>query len=1040
MSGRAAKGRLRVRRPFTLLALPALLSALGVPGDAGADAARVPVFVVWTSGAAPGAAASGGAARLAAFASALEADGRVQIRGQQVADSALLSREGPSAEQSAPRTALEAGARVVVYASLTTLGPDHSLDLRAVEAEDGTVIFHRVLEAAGPDDLSRAIAEGGSAAAAALAAPQATAQASPDEAVDAGALPAPDVAAADVPLGDRPFVDGGIAEVRIEGNRRIEADAIRAVLSTRAGEPLDRGRVSADVRRIYELSYFRDVRVVRSEEPGGTVVTFHVEENPIIRQVSVSGNDNVGSDELKEVLTLTAGNTIRYPLVLENQQRLEALYQSRGFYLARVSYTVEPLAEGAVSVNFDVDEGEKLRLVEIDFEGNEHFSDDELCKGFQTKPWTWYSFASHYFDKSGLYAEPIFLQDLNSVGRKYMDAGYIRVRVGDPDVKREEDGLRVVVPVTEGAQYTVGELAVAGDDVDPEELRELVELAPGDVFSRSRLSADVERLESHYTDQGFYFAKVTPDTDVDAKALTVDTTFRVEKGDLVFLDRIEVRGNTRTRDEVVRRELSVAEGSLYSADALARSKARVQRLGFFEEVAFEPRPHDDPQRVALDVEVVERSTGSFSAGAGFGSSDGFLVNGSVRQDNLLGRGWGLQASVDLGSINQAAFLRFTNPYALGTRLSAQSTLSMTDREYQDFSQEVRGIDFTLGYPLDEGETRGFGSYQFSNREVQDFEAQAASLIQREFFQGESSTSLLSFSARRDTRDDIRFPRDGQVTGFALEWAGLGGWSNFLRLEGRSTWWFPLKSLLGQDWTFMVNSRAGYVFPLNAIGDFDLPGCTDRPSTTVIEVPGQSCADFVADPLKLGQAAALAGIDDDLELPLSERYFLGGLGAFPVRGFESRSLGPRRAILVPTYFGNGDVAFSPSGYVKATAGSEVDCAASGGCNELDDSDIDDFDNLDLTDVIGGNKMMLVNFELLIPISEDLGLTGIVFFDAGNAFAENESINPADFRLGTGVGAQWFSPFGPIVVYLGFPLDRLEDEDASVFEFSFGGGAY
>jgi outer membrane protein insertion porin family len=571
--------------------------------------------------------------------------------------------------------------------------------------------------------------------------------------------------------------------------------------------------------------------------------------------------------------------------------------------------------------------------------------------------------------------------------------------------------------------------------VDPAELTSLVELSSGDVFSRGRLSKDVERLQAHYADQGYYFAKVTPETAVDAEELTVDTTFRVEKGDLVFVDRIEVRGNTRTRDEVVRRELSLAEGSLYSASALERSRARVQRLGFFEEVAFEPRPQDDPQRVGIDVEVVERPTGSFSFGAGFGSTDGFLLNGSVRQDNLLGRGWGLQASADFGSINQAGFLRFTNPYAFGTRTSASTTLSMSDREYQDFSQQVQGFDFTLGHPLDEGETRAYTGYQFSDREIDDFEAQAASLIQRDAFNGKSSTSLLAFSGRRDTRDDPRFPRKGQVTGFSLEWAGLGGWSNFLRLEGRTTWWFPLQQWIGQDWTFMVNTRAGYVLPWNAIGDYDLPSCTTSQVMTPTG-PSQSCVDFVNSALTAGQAAALANIDDDLELNLSERYFLGGIGSFPVRGFEARSLGPRRSILIPTYFQTGDVAFSPTG-VTAGGGCSF---GTGQCNSIDDTDIDDFENLELTDVIGGNKMLLANFELQFPISEDLGLTGILFFDAGNAFAENESINPADLRLGTGVGAQWFSPFGPIVVYLGFPLDRLEDEDASVFEFSFGGGGY
>jgi outer membrane protein assembly factor BamA len=237
----------------------------------------------------------------------------------------------------------------------------------------------------------------------------------------------------------------------------------------------------------------------------------------------------------------------------------------------------------------------------------------------------------------------------------------------------------------------------------------------------------------------------------------------------------------------------------------------------------------------------------------------------------------------------------------------------------------------------------------------------------------------------------------------------------------------------------LNSRFGWAIPLNSLSDFDLPGCSDidndGDATTI------SCADFLA-AFPTGELAPLTAIDTDLELPLTERYFLGGIGAFQVRGFEKHSLGPRRAILNQQYnFANpADRLFFPAGY--STDNNQLSCGLvnGNGCNSLNDTDIDDFDDLDLADVIGGNKFMLVNLEYQFPIAEALGLMGLVFLDMGNAFAENESINPADFRFGTGAGVQWFSPFGPILLTLGFPLDALEDEDATVFEFSLGGAAY
>ena len=992
---------------------------LGLAPPAGATpSAEIPVFLALEVLATPGREdRAGGGAELRAVLASLAGAGTRQVR---VLEQFLLAGpllgyvagEDPVAELR--RRALRAGARYVALVSLTRLAGRESYDVQLFTVGRGP----RLARASARD-----ASEAGALARRELlelerrqAGALAQQAAGPEPESESELAPAEEA----IPM---PGASLEVVEIRVEGNRRIDADAIRSAIATRVGSQLDGPTVSEDIRRVYELGFFRNVEILASDVRGGKLVTIRVFENPVIRRVTITGNESMGSDDITEQLTITIGSTVDFPLLLENQARIRSMYQAQGYYLASVSYSLEQIGPEAVSIDFDVIEGRKLKLRKILFEGNEHLSDDELLDGFTTKPWGWASPLSHYWDNSGLYAEPVFYQDLDGVSRTYMDAGFIRVQVSEPQVEVDPEGLKVRVEIEEGPRYKVGLVDVLGDDtLDTADLLEAIELTPGSTFSRTTLSDDVERLRKRYADRGFYAARVRPRTDVDPDELTVDVIFEVEKNDLFFIDWIRVAGNTRTRDGVVRRELSLAEGDLYSDTALDRSRARVRRLGHFEEVSVETQQIDD-QSVGVTIDVVERPTGSFSFGAGFGSTDGFLLNGSVRQDNLWGRGYSVAVSADLGTFSQFGTLRFSDPYFLDSVTAFSASLSYSSRSFDSFDQEFLGFGLDLSYPLDEGETRVGTGYAFTSREVSGFSSfQASSMLQREEFQEDTTTSLLSFSARRDKRDDFRFPKKGHVTGGAVELAGLGGVSKYVRFEGRTTSFWP-RRLFGMDTTLVVNSRMGYAIPLNDISDFDLPDCgSDR----ILDCD-----------LTNAEVQELVNIDSDLELPLTERYFLGGIGPFQVRGFEQRTVGARRSVLGP--LSTGSYVFTASG--RNTSGVCVDAGnipiPDSECNSLSDTDTDDFANLDLTDIIGGNKMFLLNLELQFPISEELGLMGIVFFDTGNAFAENESLDPTELRFGTGFGAQWFSPFGPILVFVGFPLDKLEDEESSVFEFSLGG---
>jgi len=841
-----------------------------------------------------------------------------------------------------------------------------------------------------------------------------------------------------------------VASVTVRGNRRIEASAILARVGTKAGARYSPAQIARDVREVQALGFFRNVRIFTDESPEGRLVIIDVEESPVVRQITISGNESIDGEKIRDILTLTTGSTLDYPLLFENRERIAALYRAEGYYLAEVGYGIETLNESTVSVNFEVDEGGKLKLREIDFVGNEHFSDRELRAGFQTGVWHFWSIASSWFDHSGTYSEPLFIQDLRGVEKRYTDAGYLRVEVGEPNVVAEKDGLIVTVSITEGQRFRVGKLDIKGDDtVDIAALHDLLALQEGDIFNRSLLTEDVARLTEYYADRGFYFANVTPLSNLSASNEVVDVSFQVRKGPLYFVRNIDVSGNTLTIDDVVRREIPIVEGQLYSQREVMLARGRIERLGFFEEVDLRMEPTDQPEQLDMNVKVVEHPTGSFSFGAGYSSQDGIVGTGSLAQTNLFGRGYNTQFSADVGGQTTRFFLSFQDPYVFGSEFSLGTTLFRTDLQFEDFQQSQTGAEVILGHSLSEdGRARGLLRYSFSQRKLQeDQNVLSAGVILRELVSGAITSSLAGVSVFSDTRNDRFTPTEGLNVGGTIEYAGLGFFSNFLRFEARAQWFLGAPSWLLERSTFVVGSRIGWTLPFNSIADFNLPNVAVTPTFD-------------------GNILPLRNIDTNLKLPLSERYFLGGLGEFQLRGFDARSVGPRRAIL---YELPGQGEYLPVGRVPAIVDTETgdvippedidpdnpfqeastvctDSPVVGGnskgtCNDISDRKINEFEDLGETDVIGGNKFISSTFEYRFPISDTIGLQGVAFFDTGNAFAEDENLfDVTNWRYGTGVGVQWFSPFGPLAVVIGFPLDPLSVENSPVFEFSVGGQGF
>jgi outer membrane protein insertion porin family len=830
-----------------------------------------------------------------------------------------------------------------------------------------------------------------------------------------------------------------VAQVVIRGNQRVEEDAIRVRIRTAVGDPYDMGQVARDVRSLFQQGFYRDIRVFAEQTPVGVRLVFELKESPIVREIAVTGNENVDGEKIRDALTLTTGSPLDHPLLRENAERVKALYRSEGYYLAEVGYEIEEIALGSIGISFDVEEREKLKLLEIDFVGNEVFSDSELRAGFSTKTWRFYSLLTSWYDRTGTYSEPIFLRDLRLIEKTYADDGYVQSRIGEPEVEANQEGLFLNVEIIEGSQFRVGKLTVEGDEtIDLEALRKKIRLDEGEIFNRSNLTSDIEILESHYTDRGFFFATVNPITQLNQEDLTVDIQFSVEKGPLYFVRNVEIRGNTRTIDSVIRREIRLVEGQLYSARALQVSNYRIRGLNFFEDVAFEPNTTEDPSQLDLDVNVVERPTGAFSFGAGFSSADSFIFTASLSQSNLFGRGYGANVSADIGGNSSRFFVSLTDPYFLGSTFSFNTTAFLTQVRFDDFEQDQQGIEIRVGHPLTIDNRASVSLfYGFSDRRVtQTANVNAlAAPISRQVLQGSQSTSRLGISVGVDTRNDRFAPTAGFAARGSVEYAGLGGFSKFLSLEGRAGYFYGAPDWLIDRSTFVVSTRFGYALPFNTLGDFDF------------SVPGSTVC---ANPSNCVNSGNLDRLDDDIRLPLTERYFLGGLGSTRLRGYEGRSVGPRRAELRFTDLSSGRV-FHPVGtrLISNPATGQLatlcdDTARSGNfgnrngrCNLTSDKNFEEFDDIDEAQVIGGSSYISSSLEYRMPISEEIGLMGFLFVDGGNAFIEGDLLfDVTDWRYGYGGGVLWFSPFGPLQLVLGFPFDPRADEQSPVFEFSVG----
>jgi outer membrane protein insertion porin family len=562
-----------------------------------------------------------------------------------------------------------------------------------------------------------------------------------------------------------------IADIRVEGNRRVEIDAVRAALSQKKDQPLDASKVDADIRALMRLGYFSDVVVeLEPVEDGRAVLVYRVNERPTVRETRVDGNDEIGDEDLKDAIQVQTYQVLDPAAVGRDVKRIQEKYVEKGYYLAEVRYELEELSDNQVNVVFRVDENAKVEVKQIRFLGAEKVPPEEIRPYMQTREGGLLAAVT----SSGTYKDDAFQHDLEVVQAVYLDKGYLNVKVGTPALSLTPDRryLYVTIPVEEGERFRIGEITLSGTLFEQEpKLRELLKTKTGDWFSRSKVGADLFAVTDVFKDLGYAYAAVNPLTDVNEAARTVNLNFQVNPGAPVRFERIEVVGNSKTRDKVIRRELRIFEGEKFSGTALRTSKTRVNALGFFETVEITTQKGSAEDLIVATVEVKERATGQFQVGAGFSSYENFILTGQISQNNFFGWGQTLSLQLQWSSVRQLGQIQFVEPYFLDTKWTFAFDLYATEGYYTNFTRRAIGGNLTWGYELSGlsdvwkfaeklEDVRLFATY---TNEYVDL-SRSASLgrsggaLESRFQDG--TTSALRFSLNWDKRDNRLFPTKG----------------------------------------------------------------------------------------------------------------------------------------------------------------------------------------------------------------------------------------------------------------------------------------
>jgi outer membrane protein insertion porin family len=775
-----------------------------------------------------------------------------------------------------------------------------------------------------------------------------------------------------------------VKDIEVTGNKRVGSQDIRVNISTRPGMRFDAARISRDIRSLYRLGFFSDVVVSVREVEEGVVLVYEVVEKPAVNEVSFEGNDELDEEDIEEVIDVEANKPLDVPTIHRNVQKIRDLYSEKGYFLSQVSYKLKKQGENAYDIIFIIDEHAQVQVRRISFVGNENLSDSDISRYLGTRTAGPLSLLTN----SGMFTREAFERDLTLVSAVYWDHGYLDVKVGTPRVELSPDRRYIFlsIPIEEGPRYRVGRVRVIekddeGNDIEMlggrRKVRAMVQTERGEWFSRTKVMEDVNRITRHYQDKGYAHTNVNLETPTRPDERIVDLIFDIKRGPLVYFERIDIRGNTKTRDRVIRREVLIHEGEKYSKTGIESSKARVTQLGFFETVDITESPGSAEDKINVTVEVTEKHTGQFQVGMGFSSIERFIGQAQVTEQNFLGHGQTVSIQAQISSMRQIIMFNFWEPYFLDTEWTFAFSAYKTTLAQIDYNKKTSGGDITLGHSVGLRDLKLYFTYLLQYDEV-DTETNRGLLIAggRRLDSGfadlplahlfkKGLTSSFKVKLAYDRRNNRLFPTDGHYNAISVEWASpyIGSNFDFTRYTASSRWYIPL------FWKFVLrlNGNVGFIHSNNSEG-----------------------------------------------LAIVHRYRSGGI--MDVRGFYPWSLGPRLSIsrsFDPNQapMNNG---INIGGNLRVTFNTEIE-----------------FPIIEMVGIKGvvffdaGNSFNMEDTWCQAGTGRGI-----------NNFTDPCQRNPAYLRTSAGFGFRWFSPMGPLRFEWGWPLKKFSYEDKYEFEFTFG----
>ncbi len=689
--------------------------------------------------------------------------------------------------------------------------------------------------------------------------------------------------------------------VEVQGNKRIETATILAKIKTKEGVVFSPTQIKEDIRALYQLGHFEDVQVRTEGFESGLKVIFVVKEKPLIRDIIFEGNDKLTTEKLKEGLTLLPRTAYNLQLINETAEKIRLKYQDDGYYDAVVVPAIIEQRAGDRTVVFYIEEGAKVKLENIVITGNHAISSNDIKAALKSQEYWFFSFLG----RSGTLRTEELRQDMETIRNLYYNKGYIQVQVDEPVITPKQYTFRecyfwgdrktftrkselvININIKEGDQFRIGSITFKGNQIiSTASLEQETSLKKGDVFSRDVLRKDVNGIIDKYDGLARPFANVVPLFNINPEKKTVDITIDIQEGGEVRIGRIDISGNSKTRDKVIRREIRFDEGDLYSKKAIKRSYERLNNLNFFETVEIVPERRQQEAIMDLNVKVKEKLTGTLSVGGGYSSVDRLVGIAEVTQGNLGGRGQLLKFKAQVGGRGTQYVLSFMEPYLFDKPVWGRVDLYQQTQKYDGYDLKSDGVALSAGKSFGEYVSTSL-RYSLDNSQVYNISTTAPFAVtnQVDTYGDRITTSALTWNLARDSRDFYLDPKTGSKNSILVEYAGgpLGGDPNFVKTIADSAWYFPLF----WDTVFMARGRFGYMESL-----------IDKP------------------------------------VPLADRFYVGG--STTVRGFRYGTVGPTSPIYGPLYqtAADGSVKIDPATGQPIVIGQQViGQNAVGGVKEL-----------------------------------------------------------------------------------------------------------